>query len=356
MKRLSRPGRSLFCRIQGLRKDNSFKVIGRDIKVATQGNEQPAIGQIMRSVLLAALILVLPGLQWSIFGWLNMFLPLLALYLLRTNGRYTGSRQLLSAVAIAGVVYLFLRSFDLFIFTSILLLSGYVLERSAAKDDKPHVSGMKGVLALTGGWLVVVSALSLGSETSIYGQLVHTFDEGISDALEYYRNSSSISADTLVVLEATLHRMKVIIPIIMPAILGSLILFIVWFTMVTANMLFDRLGQKTPWNEYRFWQLPEKCIWLAIGTGIFALLPLQALRNIGINGLILLSSVYCFQGLSIAVFFMYKWNVPLLLRSFFYVMLIFQSFGTIMLLIVGISDIWFDFRKLKSDAASHNNN
>lgn len=323
--------------------------------MATQDKDQPAIGRIVRAVLLASLILVLPGVQWSMFGWLHMFLPLLGFYILRVHGGYSGRRLLLSAVVMAGVVYLFLGSLDLFIFSLALLFSGYVLERSAADGDKPHLSGLKGVLALAGGWLVVVAVLSIGSETSAYTQLVNTLDEGIGEALDHYRSSSTISAETLVVLEATLHRMKTIIPVIMPAILGSLTLFIVWFTMVTGNMLHSRTEQKTAWGEYRFWQLPEKLIWIAIGTGIFALLPLQPLRNIGINGLILLSTVYSFQGLAIAVFFMYKWNVPLLLRSFFYVMLIFQSFGTVVLLIVGISDIWFDFRKLKQDAINLNN-
>jgi hypothetical protein len=53
--------------------------------------------------------------------------------------------------------------------------------------------------------------------------------------------------------------------------------------------------------------------------------------------------------MAIAVFFMNKWNVPLLLRSFFYVMIVFQSLGTLILLIFGIADIWFDFRKLKQE-------
>lgn len=261
----------------------------------------------------------------------------------------------MSAVAIGALVYLLLQSFDLFIFTSALLFAGYVLYSSAEKGDKPHISGLKGSLALGGGWALVLAILSIGSEMSAYGQLIATLDEGIVEALKYYRQSDTISAETLVIVEATLYRMQVIIPVIMPAILGSLVMLMVWFTMVSANLLLSRVGQVTPWGGYRYWQLPEKLIWVAIGTGIFALVPLQPLRNLGINCLILLSIIYCFQGLSIAVFFMNKWNIPILLRSFFYVMIVFQSFGTILLLILGIADIWFDFRKLKPGAANLDN-
>ncbi len=139
-------------------------------------------------------------------------------------------------------------------------------------------------------------------------------------------------------------------PIIMPAILGSFVLLITWFTMVIGNRLVFKISGLAPWEQYRYWQLPEKLIWVVILMGAFTLTPLHPVREIGINGLILLSLVYCFQGMAIAVFFMAKWNIPILFRSFFYVMIIFQSFGTVLLLFLGIADIWFDVRKLREIA------
>jgi uncharacterized protein YybS (DUF2232 family) len=318
--------------------------------VASQGNQQPEIGRIVRTILLSSLVIVLPGLQWSLLGWLHIFLPLIAFYTLSSFGGYTGKRLLIISVAISLVVYLLLRNFDLFVFSFALLFSGYVLFYSADRHDPPALSGLKSALALAGSWVVIFTVLSFGSEVSAYGQLVSSLDDGISEALEYYQHSGDISADTLVVLEATLYRMKVIVPLVMPSILGSFILIITWFTMVLGNMLLLKTSGHAPWVRYRYWQLPDKIIWVVIGTGLLALLPIQPFRTIGINCLVLLSIVYCFQGMSIAVFFMNKWNVPLLLRSFFYVMIVFQSFGTLILLVFGIADIWFDFRKLKQDA------
>jgi uncharacterized protein YybS (DUF2232 family) len=317
--------------------------------VDNQGNEQPKIGKIVRTILFASLVIVLPGLHWSLFGWLHIFLPLVAFYTLGRYGGYTGKRLLIISVAISLLVYLLLRNFDLFIFSAVLLLSGYVLFFSAERHDSPALSGLKSALAMAGGWLVIFTVLSLGSEVSAYGQLMTSLDEGIEEALDYYRQSDEISGDTLVMLEATLYRMKVIIPIIMPSILGSFILLITWLTMVLGNMLLLKTSGNAPWVSYRYWHLPDKVIWAVIGAGIFALLPITAFRHVGINSLVLLSIVYCFQGLAIAVFFMNKWNVPLLLRSFFYVMIVFQSLGTLILLIFGIADIWFDFRKLKQE-------
>lgn len=315
--------------------------------MASQGNQQPKIGGIIRTILLASLVLILPGLEWSLFGWMYLFLPLLAFYTLSRYGGFTGKRLLGIAVVIALIVYLLLRNFEFFVFSVALLFTGAVLFSSAERHDTPAVSGLKGSLALAGSWVAIFAALSIGAEVSAYGQFLNSLDEGVTEALNYYRQNNDISAETLVMLETTLHWMKVYIPMIMPSILGSFILALTWFTMVLGNILVPKTGGTAPWESYQLWQLPEKIIWLVIGAGLCALLPIPIVRIIGINVLVLLSMIYCFQGLSIAVFFMNKWKVPLLLRSFFYVMVIFQSFGTILLLIFGIGDIWFDFRKLK---------
>ncbi len=315
--------------------------------MASQENQQPKIGGIVRTILFASLVLILPGIQWSLFGWLYIFLPLVGFYTLARYGSFTGKRLLGIAVAVSFVAYLLLKNFELFVFSFALLLSGYALFSSAERRDSPAVSGLKGSLVLAGSWILILAALSIGSDMSAYGQFLSSLDEGITEALNYYRQNNDISADTLVMLETTLHWMKVYIPKVMPSILGSFILALTWFTMVLGNILVPKTGGSAPWVSYQLWQLPEKVIWLVIGAGLLALLPIQLLRTIGVNVLVLLSMIYCFQGLSIAVFFMNKWKVPLLLRSFFYVMIIFQSFGTILLLVFGIGDIWFDFRKLK---------
>ena len=327
-------------------RDNSTGIC-REFKVISQGTQQLKIGGIVRTILIASLIIILPGVQWSLFGWMYLFLPLVAFYTLGSYGGFTGKRFLALAVAISFVAYLALRNFEFFVFAFTLLLSGSVLFFSAERHDTPAVSGLKSSLTLAGSWIAILTALSIGSDVSAYGQFLSSLDAGITEALNYYRQNNDISAETLVMLETTLHWMKVYIPLIMPSILGSFILALIWFTMVLGNVFIPKSGADAPWMSYQLWQLPEKIIWLAIGGGLLALLPVQILRTIGINVLVLLSTVYCFQGMSIAVFFMNKWKVPILLRSFFYVMIVFQSFGTILLLIFGIGDIWFDFRKLK---------
>lgn len=320
----------------------------------TQAFEQPKISRILLTVLLASLALVLPGFQFFLFGWSYLFLPLLGFFIFGKFGWYTGKKILLVALVISLIANLFLGSFDLFLFSCAMLTPGIVLQRSAVRGDSPALSGFKGSLTLVGGWLLVVAFASFGAEVSVYGQMLRTLDQALTESLEHYRKSSDFSADALIVVETTVQQMKLIIPIILPGILGGVILTATWTTMVLGNFLMGKSANAAVWPSFHQWQLPEKLIWTVIGMGAFILTPIEPLPKIGINCILLLCVVYCFQGFSVTVFFMNKWQIPLLLRSFFYVMIVFQSLGTLILLLLGVADIWVDFRKLKPKVAIGN--
>lgn len=322
--------------------------------MASLGYQQPEIKSIIIIILVVSLALVLPGLQWSLFGWLYIFLPLVAFFLLGRFGSYTGKKLLLTAATISLTANLLFGTFDLFLFSSAMLLPGFVLHRSVEHGELPSLSGLKGSLSLAGSWLIAVAIAAAGSEISVYGQMLLTLDRALTEALQQYRQYEGISSEALVVIEETISQMKVVIPAIMPGILGSIVLFVTWATMVFGNILLERTNGLKAWPTFRQWSLPEKLIWAVIAMGACILVPVEPLPKIGINCVLLLIIIYCFQGLSITVFFMNKWKVPVLLRSFFYVMIVFQSLGTLILLFFGIADIWLDFRKLKTQAPSEN--
>ncbi len=319
--------------------------------MADQGCDQPNIRNILLNVLLISLVLILPGLQWSLFGWLYIFLPLYGLYLLGKFGVFAGRRMLLTAATLSLCVSLFLGSFDLFLFSAVMLIPGIVLHRSLHHRESPAISGLKGCLALAGGWLVAIVIGSAGSEMNVYSQILLALDQALTESLELYRQSDGVSRETLTVVESTISQMKIVIPAVMPGVIGSVMLVIIWATMAIGNIVLEKTCGQMAWSSFHLWTLPEKLIWAVIVMGAMVLIPLGSLPKIGINCILLLFLLYCFQGLSIIVFFMNKWNVPLLLRSFIYVMIVLQSLGTLVLLFFGMADIWMDFRKLKATTA-----
>ncbi len=319
--------------------------------VTHQVSEGPELRKIFQNILVFALIFLLPAVEGSFFGWLYGTLPLLTFFYLVKYGTHVGNRLVLSGVAIALVGSMFFQAFESSLLSLSMIPTGYILAHAAMRRDTPAYAGLKGVMALGGGWLGLIGIYTLTLETAPHELFVKSINQGITEALAYYRQSASVSSEALVVLETTFYQMKIVLPLILPAILIGAVLVTVWFSMVLGNRILYQSSGTSPWPRYRTWQLPERLIWLVIAGAVGTLLPLDATRILGINLLIPISLVYCFQGLAIFSFFVHKWNVPILLRSFLYVMIVFQSLGTVFLLGIGLADIWLDLRKLKTPPA-----
>lgn len=296
-------------------------------------------------VLFLSALLVLPGAIWALLGWVSGFLPLTAFVFINKFGWSYTNRQFAIAILASSFVSFFLHSLELTLFCAMLIPAGYTVALSAQRKDEPWLAGLKGILTLTICLTIFFVLLFAKSEISLFTALAESLNGAIEEVQRHYRDSGTLSSENYVILERSLYQMKTVAPMVIPAILGSLIIFISWITLVFGNMLLQKLECSQPWPEYRYWSLPDKLIWGLIISGIFALLPGDLTQLIGINILILLGLLYCFQGLAILVFLLNKWNIPRILRSIIYIMMVLQSFGTIILLGVGIANVWYDMRR-----------
>ena len=310
----------------------------------------PELGKIFQSILLFASVAFLPALEWSVFGWMNGIVPLLTFVYLNKFGLHVGNRMILTGGALALAAGLIFQQFEAMLISFSLIPPGYALAQAARRRQSPALAGLKGFMVLAGCWLLLLGLFTAIHKASPYAVFLGALDQGISDALTYYRQSDSVSPEALIVLETTLYQMKTILPLIMPAILAGIALLTVWFAMAAGNKILYQISGASPWPRYRAWQLPDRLVWLVIISALIALIPARPLQIAGSNILILMSIIYCFQGLAVFSFFLHKWKIPLLLRSFLYVMIVFQSFGTVILLGTGLADVWLDFRKIKKPA------
>jgi len=95
------------------------------------------------------------------------------------------------------------------------------------------------------------------------------------------------------------------------------------------------------------WMVPEPMIFgLILGAAIKLLAPENSWIEItGDNILVLFLVVYTFAGLTITSFYFKKWRFPMIARFLSYALLFELTFNAICVL--GVLDIWLDFRKLK---------
>ncbi|MCX5870130.1 MAG: DUF2232 domain-containing protein [Deltaproteobacteria bacterium] len=308
--------------------------------------------KIFKHIFIVAGVFLLPGLQIAVFGWLYGLVPLLVFYYLCRYGNNAGGKYILSGALVALLAGTFLQVASQILLAMTLVPTGFILARSVVQQEAPPLAGLKGFAALSISWFLFSGMIAVTEGSHPYSMLLLSINQGMDEALKLYQENEKIPAESLYLLTQSFAQIKERLSQLMPAILTSIALLIVWLAMVLGNRLLDKNTGQSPWPEYQYWQLPEKLVWLVVAAAALALLPLPLARTIGFNLLLIASVIYCFQGLSIALFFLNKWKVPLFIRSLLYVIIVFQSLGTIFLSVIGLADVWFDLRH----AGSHDSN
>jgi len=133
---------------------------------------------------------------------------------------------------------------------------------------------------------------------------------------------------------------------ILPALGLVSITLCIWLNLLAARAIFYRRRLYYPdFGDLAKWKTPEKLVWMVIVSGGMLLIPNDRVFYVGLNVLIVCLFVYLLQGLAIISFFFRKKNIPVYLRTIFYALLIFQQIFILLVIAVGLFDLWFDFRK-----------
>jgi len=311
-----------------------------------QVERKPERFGIFQYVFLFSSVLIFPGIQWPLFFWVNGFVPLVVFIFLYGFGWSSGNKIVAQGAVLAFIVSFFLQTLPFYFLALASLPTGYVIARCAGRSEGQMTTGAKGILTLGTCWLVFWGGLVVTNGAFSYSALIQSVQNWLDILLKAYRHNESIPVDSLIVIEQMLTQTKTLFPVILPAILCNFVLLTVWLTMVYGNRLTLKYIGRSPWPEYKLWKLPDKFVWAEILSAALALLPVEPIGTIGINLLILVSVLFIFQGLSIVVFYFNKWNMPLIFRLPLYILAVIQSSGTLILLIIGIADIWLDLRRL----------
>ena len=126
--------------------------------------------------------------------------------------------------------------------------------------------------------------------------------------------------------------------------------------VVLANVLLlcrrfpEKRAQWISVTNLREWNGPEPMVWGLIACGFVLMIPgLEGLRVLGANVFLVIAAFYFAQGLSIIAYFFHKNNVPRFLRAVTYALIAFEQIFTVLVVGLGLLDLWGDFRRLKKN-------
>ena len=292
----------------------------------------------------------------SLFGWMNGLLAVPIFFLFGTTADdRQATLQIRNGLLLAAGGALLLKQLVLIVFALAMPALGYSLYRSAQRGDNPVAAGAKGIVTLGLSWFVFWAVYGIIAGINPYASLLAILDDSFNRIIEIYRNSSDLPADVLYSLEQVITGIREFLPNVLPGLLAGLVIITVWLNQVIGNTLLLRLRPaEAAWPRYSRWQLPDKLIWLLIAAAALSLLGSGMVKYAGYCLVIIAAMLYFFQGLAVFVHFLDRWNVPRYLRIILYVILAFQSYGLLLLAMLGIADIWLNFRKMASDEQVNN--
>jgi uncharacterized protein YybS (DUF2232 family) len=200
------------------------------------------------------------------------------------------------------------------------------------------------VLVACGGFLLLLQGYQSGQPPL---RLIESFIlSSIGENIKLYKQVD-ISSDQLTFIKDHAGPIAALLTRIFPAMfLVSASLFI-WLNILAARRLFQRHGLHYPeFGDLTRWKAPEKMVWLLIGAGGMLLIEAGAVKYTGLNLLIICLFVYLCAGLSVIGYFFKVKRIPVFFKVLFYVLIMIQQYLLLLVMALGLFDLWADFRKL----------
>jgi uncharacterized protein YybS (DUF2232 family) len=95
------------------------------------------------------------------------------------------------------------------------------------------------------------------------------------------------------------------------------------------------------------WHAPDVWIWGLIVTLVLLLVPNETVKFTGWNLVILYSTVYLIQGISLVEYYLKKVRVHAVVRGLIFAIILALPPTIACVMALGVVDIWADFRKVR---------
>jgi uncharacterized protein YybS (DUF2232 family) len=299
-----------------------------------------ATGIAITSILFAASI------KSPVLGFFCTFLVPLPTFFYRSKfGRKIGI-AVPGFTIIAMIIILGGFTFDVFFFIELLLIGFVLSELIELKLSIEKTFIYACIVVLSSSILVVlfysnITGIQVGSLVSAY------IVKNLELTLELYKNMG-MPEENIHMISSSMESFQYVLIRIFPALVIASTLFIIWTSLMLAKPLLKTKNLFYPdFGQLNLWKTPEYLVWIAIACGILLLIPDRAVRLMGINGIIILMTIYFFQGMAIVSFYFAKKQFPRLLRFFLYSLIAIWQVILLIVVILGFFDIWFNFRKLE---------
>ncbi|MBW2568143.1 MAG: YybS family protein [Deltaproteobacteria bacterium] len=274
----------------------------------------------------------------------SLLIPLPVLFYRSKLGRKKGS-----IVPVASIILMIVitgeMSTNILFFTELLLL-GYILSELIEINlpiDKTIFYACSSVLFAGFVGLVFYSNIS---NTGIIDFVSEHVAENLKLTMELYKNIG-MPEESIYMFSKSMEDIQYVLVRILPSLIVASTLFVAWANLLLAKSILSIRSLFYPdFGALNQWKAPDSFVWIIIGCGVTLLFPDRGVKMLGLNGLIIMMTIYFFQGIAIISFYFEKKRFPRFLRIALYTFVAMQQVILLIVIGLGFFDMWLNFRKL----------
>jgi uncharacterized protein YybS (DUF2232 family) len=241
----------------------------------------------------------------------------------------------------------------------LLLLGGlpvtvlYLLQAGLLSVILPHflVQGYSVSRALASAVLIVaviaaatVAGYGITQGIDLHGQVTVAIRTNLEQTITFYQ-SKGASADDLRFLKEGMEQVGVLFGQIYPAMLLVSLAAVAGINLLTLRRFRSRLTIKLPDTTLSSFKNPEHLVWGLIVAGFALLIDNGFVQAAALNVIVVAGFLYFMQGVAVVAHFFATYRVPAFFKIFFYVLLVLQAYLALAVALLGLFDLWADFRR-----------
>jgi uncharacterized protein YybS (DUF2232 family) len=297
---------------------------------------------------MATLVIFSAAVFMPVVGFVfSLFIPLPVLFYRAKLGRRHGLIVPLVAISVMSLVF---GGFTMdIVFFSGLMLLGFVLSEMFEKELSVEMTVLAACSIVLGTGLIGILFYSLVIGKGLHALVSAYVATNLELSLAMYEGIG-IPQETIDAISRSLDQIQYVLVRIMPSLAAASTLFVAWTNLIAARPIMLRRGLFIPdFGRLNHWRAPEPLVWGVIGCGLIMLFPATGIRLIGVNGLLVLLTIYFIQGISIVSFYFEKKRLPRTIRVILYTMIAFQQLLLLIIICIGLFDMWINFRKIDTN-------
>jgi uncharacterized protein YybS (DUF2232 family) len=277
----------------------------------------------------------------------SLALPVPQLFYYSKLGRFRGMLVFVVSLGLASLALRFLNYHPMVLHLFLLGSLGFILSEVLRKNYSIEVTILRSAAALIVLGLLVLVYYSAVRWENPLTTIMSYISTTVAENIDAYAQLGGAS-DQIELLKRHSEQITRVFFGIFPSILTVGTLFLVWFNVMAGRALFVKHGMWYPdFGDLSRWKLRDRYVWLVIISGLLLILPLGEVKIIGLNVLIIMLFLYLFQGLSVIQFYFDVKRVPTVIRLIGYFLIFAQQFVMLLVVGLGLIDVWADFRKLQ---------